>query len=100
MHIKIKKHQNDSNFLTHGLWSKPKLGMQHIHLELLYILTYAFTKKIRYISRINISVKHKFMINSREVGVFIKMLYLEVEHKKIFIFIYKIHLDRFSINTK
>jgi hypothetical protein len=40
------------------------------------------------------------MINSREVGVFIKMLYLEVEHKKIFIFIYKIHLDRFSINTK
>jgi hypothetical protein len=28
-------HQNDSNFLTHGLWSKTKLCMQHIHLEIL-----------------------------------------------------------------
>jgi hypothetical protein len=59
MHRKINAHQNDSNFLTQDLWSKTKLGMQYIHLELLYILTYAFTKKIRHISRINISDEHK-----------------------------------------
>jgi hypothetical protein len=59
MHTKINTHQYDSNFLTHDLWSKPKLGMQHIRLELLWILSYAFTKKIRYISRINISDNYK-----------------------------------------
>jgi hypothetical protein len=41
--------------------------MQNIHLELLNILSDAFTKKIRYISRINISGKHKIMVNSPEV---------------------------------
>jgi hypothetical protein len=40
------------------------------------------------------------MINSPEVCLCIKKLYPEVDHKKIFIFIYKNHLDRFSINTK
>jgi hypothetical protein len=35
MHIKINTHQNDSNFLTHALWSKPNLGIKQIHLELL-----------------------------------------------------------------
>jgi hypothetical protein len=35
VHTKINTHQNDSNFLTQGHWSKAKLGMQHIHLELL-----------------------------------------------------------------
>jgi hypothetical protein len=35
MHIKINKYQIDFNFLTHGLWSKTNLVMQHIHLELL-----------------------------------------------------------------
>jgi hypothetical protein len=59
MHTKIIIHQNDSNFLTHGLWFKTKLGMQHIHLELPWILGYAFTKKIKNISRINISEKYK-----------------------------------------
>jgi hypothetical protein len=34
---KINKHQNDPNFLTHGHWSKTKLGMQNIHLELIKI---------------------------------------------------------------
>jgi hypothetical protein len=38
MHTKINTHQNNSNFLTHDIWSKPKLGMQHIHLELLWNL--------------------------------------------------------------
>jgi hypothetical protein len=33
MHTKLKKHQNDPNFLTHVIWSKTNLGMQHIHLD-------------------------------------------------------------------
>jgi hypothetical protein len=100
MHTKINTHQNDSNSSTHGFWSKTKLDMQHIHLELLKILSYAFAKKIRHISRINIYVKHKIMVKSPEVGLCIKRLYPEVEHKNIFIFSYKNHLDRFNINTK
>jgi hypothetical protein len=72
MHIKINTHQNDFNFLAHGLWSKPKLGMQHIHLELLKILGYAFTKKSKHISRTNIFDKYKIVINSPEVHFGIK----------------------------
>jgi hypothetical protein len=34
------------------------------------------------------------------VGYCIKRLHPEVEHKKIFIFIYKNQLNRFNINTK
>jgi hypothetical protein len=41
--------------------------MQHIHLELLWILTYAITKKNTHISRINISGNYNIMINSPEV---------------------------------
>jgi hypothetical protein len=67
MHTKINTHQNDSNFLTHEIWSKPKLVMQHIHLEILWILSYAFTKKNKHISRINIYDKYKIVINSPEV---------------------------------
>jgi hypothetical protein len=67
MHTKINTHQNDSNFLTHDICSKYKLGMQPIHLELIWILSYAFSKKIRNISRINISVNYKSVINSSEV---------------------------------
>jgi hypothetical protein len=67
MHIKINTLQNDSKFLTHELWSKTKLGMQHIYLELSWILTYAITKKIKNISRINISDNYKIVINSPEV---------------------------------
>jgi hypothetical protein len=34
MHTKkIKTQQNDPNFLTHVLWPKTNLEMQHIHLE-------------------------------------------------------------------
>jgi hypothetical protein len=72
MHTKINTRQNDSNFLTHDLWSKPKLGMQHIHLELLWILSYAITKKNKHISKINISEKNKIVINSPEVYFGIK----------------------------
>jgi hypothetical protein len=63
MHIKINKNQNDSNFLTHGLWSKTKLGTQQIYLELLGILGYVITRKIKHISRINIYDKYKIMVN-------------------------------------
>jgi hypothetical protein len=63
MPMKINKHPMGPNFFTHGLWSKPKLGMQHIHPEPPKILSYAFTTKIKYISRINISVKYKIVIN-------------------------------------
>jgi hypothetical protein len=67
MHTKINTHQNDSNFLIHDLWSKTNLGMQHIHLELLWILSYAITKKNKHILRINISNNYKTVINSPEV---------------------------------
>jgi hypothetical protein len=59
MHTKIITQQNDPNFLTHVIWSKTSLGMQHIHLELLRNLTYAITKKNKHNSRINISVTIK-----------------------------------------
>jgi hypothetical protein len=56
MHTKINTQQNDPNFLTHVIWSKTNLGMQHIHLELLWNLTYAITKKNKHNSRKNICV--------------------------------------------
>jgi hypothetical protein len=62
MHTKIKTHQNDTNFLTHDLWSKTRLGMQHTHLELLWILSYAITKKNKHISRLNIYGHYKIVI--------------------------------------
>jgi hypothetical protein len=40
------------------------------------------------------------MVNSLGVGLCIKRLYPEVEHKKVFNVSYKNHLYRFSINTK
>jgi hypothetical protein len=67
MPTKINTHENDSNFLTYGLLHKTKLGMQHIHLELLWILSYAITKKNNHISIINISDIHKIVINSSDV---------------------------------
>jgi hypothetical protein len=66
MHTTINTHQNDLNFRTHDLWSKTRLGMQHIHLELLGTLSYAITKKNKHISRINISDNYKIVINSPE----------------------------------
>jgi hypothetical protein len=81
MHRKINTQQNDSTFLTHDLCSKYKLGMQHTHLELLYILSYAFIKKNKHITRINISDKYKIVINSLELHVGIKRQHAEVGHK-------------------
>jgi hypothetical protein len=67
MHTKINTQQNDPNFLTHDTWPKTSLGMQHTHLELIGILIYVFSNKIKYISRINISDNHKIVIKSPEV---------------------------------
>jgi hypothetical protein len=72
MHKKINTHQNYPNFLTHVLWSKNNLGMQHIHLKLLWILTYAIIKKNKHFSRINISGNDKIVINSPKVYFGIK----------------------------
>jgi hypothetical protein len=96
----MNKHQNDSNFPTHGLWSKTKQGIQHIHLELLYILGYAFIKKNKHISRINIFDQSKIVINSQEVHFGINRQHAEVGHTNLLKFGYKNHLDRFCINTK
>jgi hypothetical protein len=74
--------------------------MQHIHLELLYILSYAFTKKIKHISRINIFDNYKIVINALEVHVGIKRQHAEVGHKNLSILSYKNHLDRFCIDRK
>jgi hypothetical protein len=52
---------------SHIIWFKTRLGMQHLHLELLWILSYAITKKNKHISRINISDNKKIVINSPEV---------------------------------
>jgi hypothetical protein len=81
MHTKIITHQNDSNFLTHDIWSKPKLGMQYIHLELLRNLTYAITKKNKHISRIIISDNYKIVLNSPEVHFGISRKHAEVGTK-------------------
>jgi hypothetical protein len=74
--------------------------MQHIHLELLWILSYAITKKNNHISRINISGNYKIVINSPELHFGIKREHAKVGHKYLIIFSYKNHLDRFCINRK
>jgi hypothetical protein len=63
-------------------------------------LSYAFTKKIKHIARINISVKYKIVINSSEVCFGITRQHAEVGHKNIISFGYKNHLGRFCKNGK
>jgi hypothetical protein len=72
MHTKIITQQNDPNFLTHVIWSKTSLVVQHIHIELLWNLSYVFSKKIKHNSRINIYGNYKIVINSPEVCFGIK----------------------------
>jgi hypothetical protein len=100
MHTKINTHPNDPNFITHVIWSKTNLGMQHIHLELLWNLTYAFTKKNKNNSRINIYGNYKIVINSPEVCFGLTRQYAKVGCKNLNIFSYKIHLYRFCRNGK
>jgi hypothetical protein len=66
MHTKINTQQNDPNFLTHVIWFKTSLVVQHIHLELLWNLSYVFSKKNKHNSRINISGNYKIVFNSAE----------------------------------
>jgi hypothetical protein len=89
MHTKINIHQIDPNFLKPELWSKTRLGMQHVHLELLWILIYAITKKNKHISRINISGNYKIVINSTKVYFGVTRQRAEVGHKNLIIVIYK-----------
>jgi hypothetical protein len=100
MHTKINAQQNDTNFLTHVILSKTNLGMQHIHLELLWNLSYVITKKNKHKSRINISGNYKIVINSPEVCFGIKRQYAKVGCKKLIIVSYKNHLCRFCRNGK
>jgi hypothetical protein len=67
MHTKIITQQNHPNFLTHVIWSKTSLGVQHIHLELLWNLSYEFSKKFKHNSIIIVSGNSKIVINSPEV---------------------------------
>jgi hypothetical protein len=63
-------------------------------------LSYLISKKIKHISRINISDNHKIVINSTEVYFGITRQHAEVGHKNIIIFGYKNHLGRFCRNGK
>jgi hypothetical protein len=86
MHTKINTQQNDPNFLTHVIWSKTSLGMQHIHLELLWNLSWVFSKKNKHNSRIIISGDYKIVINSPEVCFGIKRQCAKVGCKNLIIF--------------
>jgi hypothetical protein len=100
MHTKIINQQNDPNFLTHVIWSKTSLVVQHIHLELLWNLSYAFSKKNKHNSGINFSGNYKIVVNSPEVYFEIKRQYAKVGCKHLIIFVYKNHFCRFCRNGK
>jgi hypothetical protein len=100
MHTKIITQQNDPNFLTHVIWSKTSLVVQHIHLELLRNLSYVFSKKIKHNSRMNISGNYKIVINSPEVCFKIKRQYAKFGCKNLISFSYKNHLCRSCRNGK
>jgi hypothetical protein len=67
MHTKINKALLDPSFLSLVLWSKTKLSNQHIHLGLLYNLSYAITYKTKHKTIINIYITGKIMVNLPEV---------------------------------
>jgi hypothetical protein len=100
MHTKIITQQNDPNFLTHVIWSKTSLVVQHIHLELLWNSSYAFSKKNKHNSRITFSGHYKIVVNAPEVYFGIKRQYAKVGCKNLIIFGYKNHLCRFCRNGK
>jgi hypothetical protein len=72
MHTKINIPQNDPNFLSHIIWFKTILVVQHIHIELLLNLSCAILKKNKHNSIINISGNYKIVIKSPEVCFRIK----------------------------
>jgi hypothetical protein len=86
MHTKIITQQNDPNFLTHVIWFKSSLVVQHIHLGLLWNLSYEFLKKNKHNSRIIISGNYKIVLNSPEVcfGIIRQCAKVELRNKNIF----------------
>jgi hypothetical protein len=56
--------------------------------------------KIRHKTRLNISDRYKIMVNPPKMNLGITRSHARVEHKNIFIFCYKNHLDKFIIKTK
>jgi hypothetical protein len=86
MHTKLNTPQNDPNFLTHVIWFKSSLVVQHIHLGLLWNLSYEFLKKIKHNSRMIISGIHKIVINSPEVCFDITRHCAKVISKNLIIF--------------
>jgi hypothetical protein len=87
MHTKIITQQNDPKILTHVIWSKTSLLVQHIHLELLWNLSYEVLKKNNHNSRINSYHSYKIVINSPEVCFEIKRQCAKVGCKKLVIFV-------------
>jgi hypothetical protein len=86
MHTKIITQQNDPNILTHVMWLKPSLVVQHIYLELLRNLSYEFLKKIKHNSRIIIFGIYKIVINLPEVCLGMKSQCAQVISKTLIIF--------------
>jgi hypothetical protein len=74
------------NFLTHVIWFKTSLVVQHQHLELLWNLSYVFLKKFKHNSRINIFGIYKIVINSPDVCFGIKRQHAKVGCKNLIIF--------------
>jgi hypothetical protein len=72
MHTNIITQQNDPNFLTHVIWLKTSLVVQHIHPALLWNLSCAILKKNKHNSRIIISGIYKIVINSPQVCLALK----------------------------
>jgi hypothetical protein len=62
-------------------------------------MRYAITCKTKYKTRINISVIYKIII-TQTVYLVIRRQYPEVGHKNIFVFGYKNHFGKFTINTR
>jgi hypothetical protein len=86
MHTKIITPQNDPNFLTHVIRFKTSLVVQHIHLELLWNLSYEILNKNKNNSRIIISGIYKIVINSPQVCFGIKRQCAKVGCKNLIIF--------------
>jgi hypothetical protein len=86
MYTKIITHQNDPNFLTHVIWFKTSLVVQHIYLELLWNLSCVFSKKNKHNSRIFIYGNYKIIINSPQVCIGIKRQCEKVGCKNLIIF--------------
>jgi hypothetical protein len=83
MHTKIITQHTGPNFLTHVIWFKTSLVVQHIHLELLWNLSYEILKKNKHNLRIIISGFYKIVINLPEVCFRMKRQYAQVELKNV-----------------